>query len=119
MIKLNTGIPSFKARLKNTEDINRLTLEEIQEGRYEKYKAALKKLDDVHKDDELYIYQSVDTKEFGAYNPKKESIAGYFKAENLTEFIKMLAEPSEKMHQQIFKCDSTEETENITKEFYA
>lgn len=110
---------SFQAKLQNSKDVAKLTKYEVLEGRYNAYKKALKNLDEVHKGEVIDICQSSDGKNYMMINRTTGNSGIIDYSANLTDAVNELARPTSKIHKDVFKCNASNETNQIRQEFYA
>lgn len=110
---------NFTAKFKDSEELSRLTRNEVVHGRYDAYKKALEKLEEVHQGDILDIYQMSDGKTYKIQNQNSGSQGTIDYTGNMVNTVEELARPTSQIHKEVFNCDASSETDKIRKEFYA
>jgi len=117
---ISGNTPSFKAKLKDTPHLEKLTKNEIAHGRYSAYKDALQTLNAAHKGEVLDLRQLSDGKTYKVINEKTGASGTIDYTGNLTNTVYELARPTSKIHKEVFgNSDCSLETEAIRTEFYA
>lgn len=114
----NSSRHSFTARFRDSEDLRRLTKAEVTRGGMNSLKEALQRLDNVHKNDILDIRAKDNDWTLIISNMKTGASYKFDAKLTLSSIVDLFADPSSRQHKLIFDCDSSDEVNQISKEFY-
>lgn len=115
----NYSKQNFTAQLAPTDSVMELTKFEVNEGRFNAYKQALKNLGETHKGQTLNIIASDDGQGYIVKNMTNHNSVKMDYGANLTDVVNEIARPTSEIHKKVFNCDGRSEIRQIYREFYA